>query len=154
MEARLCVSCGQEFTPRAQSPRQTYCSQPKCQRVRQQHWQRTKLKTDPDYIDNQARARENWLAKNPDYYHQYRARNRQYAERNRAMQRFRNRKIRLPLIANIDAPHSPSLLASGIYQLSFLSHQKIAKKDAWIVEIVAFPKEPKVLAPRKTIANR
>jgi hypothetical protein len=56
MENKQCPACGQQFLPRPQTPHQTYCSAPGCQRQRKKQWQRHKLQNDPDYQDNQRSA--------------------------------------------------------------------------------------------------
>ena len=56
MTFKRCAACGHIFRPLPQVPNQTYCSNPECQQERRQHWQQEKLKTDPDYRDNQSRS--------------------------------------------------------------------------------------------------
>lgn len=73
MEERWCSGCGQVFIPRAQSPRQSFCAEAACQRERKLLWQRTKRRSDRDYVANQAKANTAWLQRNPDYWKRYRA---------------------------------------------------------------------------------
>lgn len=73
MEERWCSACGQLFSPRAQCPQQSFCSQPACQRARKHLWQRTKRHSDTDYAKNQAKANSAWSKRNPDYWRRYRA---------------------------------------------------------------------------------
>ena len=51
---------------------QQYCGSIECQRARKNAWQRNKMATDPDYVDNQQRARQSWQKNNPDYWRTYR----------------------------------------------------------------------------------
>ena len=51
---------------------QQYCGRTECQRARKNAWQRNKMATDPDYVDNQRRARQSWQKNNPDYWRTYR----------------------------------------------------------------------------------
>lgn len=74
MAQLLCASCNRLFTVRPQSPAQTYCSDPACQRKRRQLWNKRKLFADPDYRANQQTAQQAWHARNPDYWHSYRLR--------------------------------------------------------------------------------
>ncbi len=74
MEERWCSACGQLFSPRAQCPRQSYCSQPACQKARKLLWQKTKRHSDTDYVKNQAKASADWAKRNSDYWRRYRAR--------------------------------------------------------------------------------
>lgn len=74
MNERWCSGCGETFLPRPQSPRQAYCSKVQCQKARKLLWQRTKRRSDPDYLDNQSKANTAWARRNPDYWRNYRAR--------------------------------------------------------------------------------
>jgi hypothetical protein len=108
---------------------------PDCQRKRRRHWQSKKRKNDPDYHDNQARAQQAWNKRNPDYWREYRKDNKAYRERNRALQRERNAQRNKSMIAKMDVSATHPLLPSGIYRLSRVFTQGIAKMDAWTVEI-------------------
>ena len=66
MERKRCTACKRSFHPRPQTPRQTYCKAPACQRERRRRWQQQKRHADPDYRENQARAQRAWLERNPD----------------------------------------------------------------------------------------
>ena len=89
MEQVPCLGCGLFFTPR--NKKQNYCSAVKCQRTRKADWQRHKLKTDPDYKRDQRISQKKWLSSNRGYWKSYRLNNREKAERNRALQRLRNK---------------------------------------------------------------
>jgi len=134
MENRHCVACKQIFQPHPQSPHQSYCSSPDCQRQRKGLWQKNRLKTDPDYRDNQKRAQQAWKKRHPDYDRQYRKANPEHAERNRTLQRERNRR-KSSAIAKMDASIPLNSLPSGIYLLSLVTDDPSAKMDAWTVEI-------------------
>lgn len=102
METKTCNSCGHPFTPRPQTPNQSYCAHPKCQRERRRRWQQQKRRDDADYRDNDIRANKAWATENLEYWKQYRDENPTYAERNRNLQQQRNRKLRASVIANED----------------------------------------------------
>jgi len=134
MEQVPCLSCGLFFIPR--NKKQNYCSAVKCQRTRKADWQRHKIKTDPDYKRDQRISQKKWLSSNPGYWKNYRLNNREKAERNRALQRLRN-KHRLkkvqsdnPVIAKMDvrkeAVKSANMMSSGQFWLVPV----IAKMDA------------------------
>ncbi len=89
MEQVPCLSCGLFFTPR--NKKQNYCSAAKCQKTRKADWQRHKIKTDPDYKRDQRISQKKWLSSNRDYWKNYRLNNPEKAERNRALQRLRNK---------------------------------------------------------------
>lgn len=134
MEPKYCAACGQAFHPRSQAPRQSYCQKPECQRERKRRWQRDKLRNDPDYRENQARAQRAWNDRNPEYWREYRASHQEYVERNRTQQRKRN-TVRNGVIAKMDVSNPHPGLSSGVYLLSRIAEPEIAKMDAWMVEI-------------------
>ena len=135
MAQKQCTSCGKLFQPRPQVPQQSYCPAPDCQRERRRQWQRLKLQTDPDYQDNQARAQQAWSQRNPDYWRKYRESNPKYVERNRVLQHERNAKAMVGPIAKTDVSNVVFPLPSGIYHLSLITGDRIAKMDVWTVEI-------------------
>ena len=108
----ICVCCGAGFEPHPAVKNQQYCSRRGCQRARRRRWQREKLARDEAYRQNQAAAQQAWRARNPDYWRQYRLCHPEYAQRNRELQRQRNRRRRW---------------GSG--------HGPIAKMDALVVKI-------------------
>lgn len=117
MEDRWCSACGVKFTPRPQSPAQTYCPLAGCQRTRKQVWQQAKRRSDPDYSANQAKAQTDWTRKNPDYWRSYRAKHPEYVQSNRANQRGRNA---MRQIAKSDASDGAAPLQEGIYRLQLI----------------------------------
>ena len=135
MENKQCSACGQIFQPRPQVPDQSYCSSLSCQRERRRKWQKIKLQSDSDYQDNQARAQQAWSQRNPDYWREYRKSHPKYAERNRLLQHERNKKSAADNIANMDLSDRLNLLPSGIYNLSLVTDDGIAKMYVWKVEI-------------------
>lgn len=134
---RRCAACGKPFKVLPQVPDQSYCADPACQRERRKLWQRVRRAEDPDYRDNQARAQEAWLARNPDYWREYRRRNPEYTQRNRERQRTRSQErrevdpSRSLVVASSVAP------ASGLYRLTVVAVDGLAKKNAsFLVELV------------------
>lgn len=146
-----CAACGQNFQPRPQAPQQSFCSAPDCQRERKRQWQRHKLKTDPDYQDNQARAQQAWNQRNLDYWRGYRESHPEYVERNRDRQSERNAKAVLRPIAKMDSSNPSLPLPSGIYRLSLVTDAEVAKMDVWTVEITVHDCQ---CVPRVKIAKR
>jgi hypothetical protein len=141
MDIKYCLACGHSFQPRPQAPRQCYCRKHECQRERRRRWQSAKLQSDSDYRDNQARAQQAWCNRNPDYWREYRAQHKRYQERNRELQRKRNAKRKANRIAKMDASNEQLNLSSGIYLMSRIAEQKIAKMDVWTVEITLLSRE-------------
>lgn len=150
MEAKRCLACNKEFKARPQVSQQAYCSAPECQRERRRLWQLNKRQTDPDYLENQMRAQHSWCASHPNYWKDYRARNPEYADKNRIQQRKRNRSKK-ETIAKMDVTDQVLSLPSGIYCLSPFSDSEVAKMAAFIVEIRVisyFPENPRKIAKR------
>jgi hypothetical protein len=124
--------CGKRFLPHPAVLNQQYCGSADCQRARKRKWQKEKLKSDPDYRENQAAAQKAWRERNRGYWREYRKKNKTYSERNRLRQSERNRQRRV--IAKMDELGAKSLVSPGRYRLVPL-YGKIAKMDELIVEI-------------------
>ena len=135
MATRRCLACGAAFALRAQTPNQAYCSAKACQRDRRKHWQRERRASDTDYRENQKQAHARWAAEHPDYSRRYREEHPDYVERNRILQRERNRARTKPWIANMDPSASGLPLPEGTYRLESVSPSGVADMDAWIVKI-------------------
>jgi hypothetical protein len=135
MASKKCRACGDFFEGCPQIREQSFCSKTKCQRERKRQWQKSKRKQDPEYRDNQARAQKTWSQRNPEYWSKYRGTHPTYCERNRKRQRKRNAKRKTGLIAKMDVSTLQTPLLSGLYRLSPIAENGIAKMDAWTVEI-------------------
>ncbi|MBN8461430.1 MAG: hypothetical protein J0M01_01240 [Dechloromonas sp.] len=124
---RCCECCGQPFEPRPQVPNQTFCSSPDCQRARKLRWQQDKLRTDPDYRDNQRSAQRAWFDRHPGYWRAYRAANPDPVELAQppAVNGAGNG------LAKMDA----SILPPGLYQLRRIGAESAEKTEDWLVEI-------------------
>jgi hypothetical protein len=135
MQSRRCVACGQTFRPRPQAPQQCYCANASCQRERRRRWQQAKRQGDIDYRANDAQSQRVWREAHPNYWRDYRRRQPNYTERNRAQQRERNARRRTRVIANEDASGRDFSLTSGTYRLTAADQGVIANEDVWTVEI-------------------
>ena len=145
MESKLCAACGRRFNPRAQTPHQTFCSDPACQHARKRKWQQAKMKSDPDYAHNQARAQHNWSAHHADYWRNYREAHPDYVEQNRQMQRERRAGAADKRVAKMDVsnPAKPALTPpSGKYELNPIAGSGVAKMDVWTVELRVISRVP------------
>jgi hypothetical protein len=136
MKTTTCLSCGLPFQKRPQVPNQMYCADASCQLFRRKKWQSQKIKVDPDYRDNQARAQQEWKKRNPNYWRDYRHAHPEYVQRNRAKQRERTQKKRNNNFANMDASDKLPCLPSGVYELSLLSEVGTVKMGVWTVKII------------------
>ncbi|MGF6296381.1 hypothetical protein QFZ98_008242 [Paraburkholderia youngii] len=141
---RTCAACGAHFTPLPHVPNQRYCSLKACQLARRRDWQRERVRTDPDYRANQAKAQATWSARHPDYWRRYRETRPAYRDRNRAMQQERNARRNAATVAKMDASPPFRPLTSGFYLLSDALEAGIAKMNAWTVHIAVLsaPRPP------------
>jgi hypothetical protein len=135
MESRWCTRCGSAFEPRPQVPHQTYCSKPLCQKERRRLWQQLKRLSDPDYSENQSLAQRAWVTRNAQYWRKYREEHPDYVAKNRAQQKERSSATRKAKVAKSDSSKSQIPLESGVYRLSVLALQEIAKSDVWLVQL-------------------
>lgn len=129
MAQALCASCSELFTVRPQSPTQTFCSRPECQRQRRQAWNKNKLATDSDYRANQLAAQQAWRARNSDYWFLYRLRRKQ-AESTEAMPGCR---------ANSDASFCGADATAGLCWIEINSHGDAGQPLTWRVELTVKP---------------
>lgn len=135
-----CVNpcCRRYFLPNPRVKTQRYCNRKECQRVRRRLWQKEKIASDLDYQANQRDCQKRWRKQNPDYWRQYRMNNPLYVERNRLLQRKRDRKRRLDNLAKMDALKRVSLLESGTYYI-IPEGADLAKMDALDRRFILFP---------------
>ena len=126
-----CVNCGTFFVPRNQD--QNYCSNKACQRARKANWEKQQRRTNPSFNQNRRLSQKKWLENTPGYWKDYRHRNPGQVERNRTLQKVRNRSRKSEksapskiVIAKTDARRSPEINLSGPFWLVPV----IAKTDA------------------------
>lgn len=135
MDFKKCAACNQSFLRCPQVHTQQYCSNSYCQRERKRRSQLAKRKKDPDYKDNQTRAQKAWSKRNSQYWKEYRKTNPEYLERNRTLQRERNKKRKQTLIAKMSPKAAQVAIPTGLYYLTPLFASGVAKMDEIIVEI-------------------
>ena len=141
MPSKRCAGCCKPFHPRAQTPKQTYCASPACQRERRRRWQVGRRQHDPEYRDNQSRAHKSWAERHADYWRAYRRAHPDYSERNRVLQVKRDARRRERVLAKMDVRTRDSPVPSGTYRLSPVTREDLAKMDAWMVQITVVSKE-------------
>jgi hypothetical protein len=123
MTKRKCLACGEYFKPWPQTPDQSYCSKPECQRERRRRTKQKERSSKP-------------IASPPQ--HSGRSTDSQnYSKRNQPQQKQRlpHRRLAATTI------HYPPL-PPGLYLLTRLDGDKIVKGNEWIAEIrilSAFP---------------
>ena len=135
MMSKQCAGCGEDFHPRSQTPKQTFCAAAACQRERRRRWQQARRQNDAEYRDNQARAQASWVARRPEYWREYRQAHPESSVRNRTLQRERDRRRRARVLAKMDASTAVSPVPSGTYRLTPATPEDLAKMNAWMVEI-------------------
>ena len=128
MPAKQCVACGKFFKPWPQTPNQSICSKPECQRARGKRNKQNHRRKYPELVAAQNR---DWATNNPDYWKHYRETHPDYVERNREQQKHCNhlRHQSAQNIASIDP------LPPGRYLLTPVDHLGVAKRNSWLVEI-------------------
>lgn len=134
-----CIHCGRPFIPNPRVKNQRYCSRKECQRARKTHWQREKMRTDPEYEANQRESQRTWQERNPGYWKQYRNGHPEYAMRNRLLQRQRDKRRRFKNLAKMDALGEPfSPVKAGSYYL-IAEGGNLAKMDALTQKVYLIP---------------
>lgn len=163
MDRKRCAGCGGLFTPRPNVPHQRFCSNSACQHRRRAHWQRAKLKQDPDHRANQAEAQRRWRERHPHYWREYRRSHPEYSTRNREQQRQRNRRrgrpATSPMIAKMAACREEASISSGTYWLMPVNRSGIAKMDACLVKMqilseVSLWAATRIMVPRAARQHR
>lgn len=137
MKSKLCMHCGRSFPPTRKS--QKYCTETDCRRSCKRRWQKQKLRTDTDYKAAQREAQSRWFKNNPDYYRRYRYTHPDYTERNRQLQKIRNRRRLKGLSAQrkIAKMGAKPVFISGLYRLLPLEKEGdiIAKMESKVVQL-------------------
>jgi len=156
-----CKHCKEVVLKNPRCPGQAYCGKPDCRKARRREWQRKKIKSDPDYRANQRQSQKQWQEKNKGYWKQYRRQKPDKAERNRILQKVRNRgltpentrqlKMILPeKIAKMDSLKNRAYTLSGMFWLV----PKIAKMDSLMVFITDIKGEKTLPSKNEGIAKK
>lgn len=132
-----CAHCRRLFRPDPRVKNQRFCGQKPCQRARKTLWQRQKMATDPDYKENQRACQREWQERHPLYWRTYRARRPEYCQRNRLLQKGRDRKR--GILAKMDALEPFSFVKPGTYYLMPEAAQGLAKMDALAQKVLVIP---------------
>lgn len=149
---RQCLCCKKLFIPLHNVPDQKYCGDDQCRRTRRAQWQRQKLKNDPDYRENQAKARKKWSEAHPDYMRNYRKNNEDYREKERKRSATsRNLKKaagenmdKLPpleRVVNMDQSNTQCIEKSGYYKITPLSSKGVVNMDSYIVQLIVIEQD-------------
>jgi hypothetical protein len=97
------------------------------------------MKRDPVYRENQKQSQADWLSHHGDYWKQYRAKHPEQTAHNRALQKVRNKRRRLPRGVGMDASIPCKSSAESCLPGSFWLVALIAKMDAIKVYLHMIP---------------
>jgi len=105
------------------------------------------MKSDPVYRANQKQSQTDWLSNNGDYWKRYRAAHPEQTDRNRALQKVRNKRrhsqrvvgMDASMIAKMDASKPGKSSAGSCLPGSFWLVPSIAKMDAIKVYLHMIP---------------
>jgi len=106
------------------------------------------MKDDPDYRDDHRDAQQSWIEDNPDYWRRYRSQHAEYVERNRLLQKERDRKRRD--LAKMDALGEISPIKPGSYYL-IPAKGDLAKMDTLSHKYFLIPSSYTFLAKKDSI---
>ena len=141
MTQTRCACCGNFFPARRNDQR--YCFRKECRRKRKSVFQKEKPATDAAYRGNHADAQRRWRESHKGYWSRYRERHPWYVERNRRLQRRRNKRqmeLKKPYLrdrgAGIAEMDAQPIDISGTYRLIPLSGPMIANMDDSIVRLI------------------
>ena len=145
MEKVPCCHCGSYFTPDPRQKNPRYCKEKACQHARKAAWQRDKMISDPVYRANQKQSQADWQSRNGDYWKRYRTAHPEQAERNRDLQKVRNKrrhgvvKMDASGIAKMDASISCKSSVGSWLPGSYWLVPMIAKMDTIKVVLHRIP---------------
>jgi len=122
-------SCRRLFLPNPRVKNHQFCDREVCQRVRRNRWQLQKMQDDPEYQKDQKESQQCWVEQNHDYWRKYRGQHPEYVERNRLLQKKRDKKRRFGNLAKMDSLNQKSYVKAGSYYL-IPGPGNLAKMDA------------------------
>lgn len=139
----ICRHCGKTFrsNPRLKKP-QKYCSATACQQVRKNVWDKEKYHSSKSHREKRLQGQKACYRKRPGHIYQadYRSHHPEYANRNRELQKERNRRLReiaSSMIVNTDALSLQACI-DAVYALMHMTHEgKIVNTDALMVQLRA-----------------
>ena len=114
MPRRCCRYCQQAFEPSKVRADQRVCSQPECQRRRRADYHRRKIATDAEYAQVVRDSQRKWRHTHPDFQKTYWQSHPVAADRNRHMQRRRDRHRQAQsLVKNVCITRTPVAFRMG-----------------------------------------
>jgi len=130
--------------------KQKYCSANKCQQARRSTRKKERYKSDPSYRKKNLEGQKSWRQHRPSHQYQreYRADHPEYVDRNRELQRERNKKRQKEpgsMIVNGTSlsPHSSDDVAYAIFKVK---NEKIVNRTSFIARMQILSREAMILA--------
>lgn len=131
MGQSICVSCKKPYKKNPRQKKQTYCSDPACQRARKAKWQRDQMRSNPTYRKDQMQAKRDWFDQHPNFWKIYRSKNPNKKLRNTLLQRKRNQQHQLK---RLEKASEQNLIA----KMDVLeSNSYAALREYWMVPVIA-----------------
>lgn len=136
-----CQHCGKpsRLNPHLKG-KQKYCSDKECQNARINDWKKRQYANSPDYRAKNNDKLKVWRKAYPadQYQKKYRDKHPEYEDRNRELQRVRNKRRISTMISTIIKPSSLilQLQEDGGYVLSKVKKNVIVKRNALSSEVI------------------
>ena len=131
-----CANCRRMVPANPRVKNQNYCNRKACRRAGKNKWKQSKIASDPDYKNDQRDYHKQWIEQHPGYYRNYRKQNPDYCDRNRELQKKRDKKRCLKQSCKRDALKQFSVIKPGTYRL--IPFNK--KRDALGGQIIVIPR--------------
>ena len=129
-----CLHCGKDLPSnfRLQN-KQEYCSDKACQKARMRKWKRNQYKKNRSYRRKSKDGQKKWRKRYPadQYQKEYREKHPEYVERNRELQRERNKKCKKDPVSMIVKTDALVLQPrdDGAYELSKVKKNMIVNRN-------------------------
>jgi hypothetical protein len=136
-----CRHCGKNLpcNPRLKK-KQTYCSSDSCQQARKNAWGRKEYRSNKTHRKKRLESQKACYVNRPGHAYQsaYREKHPEYAQRNRELQRKRNKrrlKDRDSMIVNTDALSLQASIDGAYALMPIAKGEKIVNTDALVVQL-------------------
>ena len=146
----ICLHCGGTFLCHPCAKNQKYCSAEECRRASRRAWKKKNYATNKFYRQQCLNHQKTWRKQRPahEYQKEYRELHSEYVERNRELQRGRNKKRKNDLtqmIVNRDTlSKHPS--DGGTYALMQVKNGMIVNRNTFMVRMQVLSGEDMILA--------
>jgi len=147
-----CDCCGKTvpLNPRLKK-KQEYCSARECQQMRRSARKAERYKSDTVYRKKQHESQEKWRKRRPSHEYQrtYRETHPEYVDRNRVLQRERNKRRPRgpsPMIVN-GTSLSTRPNKDEVYAIFKVKSEKIVNRTSFIAKMKILSKEEMILVP-------